>query len=186
MKNVLIGGMGNVLLGDDGFGPYVIRLLDAHYKFGEDVELADLGTPALDLTHRIAGRDGVILIDCIASEEHPAGRILLYDKAALLSAIPTQRLDPHSPAVSECLLTTEMLGASPKNVWLVGVVGASFDPGRALSPTVRGAIWKAIDAILYELKRLGVKAEKKVEPDDPGVWWADDRPSPASMSLAVD
>jgi hydrogenase maturation protease len=174
VKNILIGGMGNVLLGDDGLGPYVIRLLESQYDFGDEVEVADLGTPALDLTHRIAGRRGVILIDCIASEEHSAGTVLLYDKAALLSAIPAQRLDPHSPAVSECILTAEMLGASPENAWLVGVVGASFEPGRPLSSTVRGALWKVVDAIGYELKRLGAKFEKRLQAEELGVWWAEE------------
>jgi len=182
VNSILIGGIGNVLLGDDGLGPYVIRLLESQYEFGDEVELADLGTPALDLTHRIAGRRGVILIDCIASEEHLPGTVLLYDKAALLSAIPTQRLDPHSPAVSECILTAEMLGASPENAWLIGVVGASFEPGRPLSPTVRGALWKVVDAIGYELKRLGVKFEKRLQADELGVWWAEEVGSPAYTS----
>ena len=182
MKSILIGGMGNVLLGDDGLGPYVIRLLESQYEFGNEVELADLGTPALDLTHRIAGRRGVILIDCIASQAHSQGTVLLYEKAALLTAIPARRFDPHSPAVSECLLTTELLGASPENVWLIGVVGASFDPGRSLSASVRGALWKVVDAIGYELKRLGVKFEKKLEPDDLGVWWTEGARYPAYTS----
>ncbi len=182
MKSILIGGIGSVLLGDDGLGPYVIRLLESQYEFDDEVELADLGTPALDLTHRIAGRRGVILIDCIASEEHAVGTVLLYDKGALLSAIPTQRLDPHSPAVSECILTAEMLGASPENAWLIGVVGASFEPGRPLSPTVRGVLWKVVDAIGYELKRLGVKFEKRLQPDEVGVWWAEEGSSLACTS----
>lgn len=174
MNSILIGGMGNVLLGDDGLGPYVLRLLESEYTFDEEVELADLGTPALDLTHRIAGRRGVILVDCIASEEHAPGTVLLYDKEALLSAIPARRLDPHSPALSECLLTAEMLGATPDRVWLVGVVGASFEPGKALSSTVRGSMWKVADAVIYELKRLGAKVEKKPQSDELGVWWADE------------
>jgi hydrogenase maturation protease len=182
VKSILIGGIGNVLLGDDGLGPYVIRLLESQYDFGDEVELADLGTPALDLTHRIASRRGVILIDCIASEEHSPGTVLLYDKAALLSAIPAQRLDPHSPAVSECLLTADMLGASPDNAWLIGVVGASFEPGRPLSPTVRGALWKVVDAVGYELKRLGVKFEKRLQADDLGAWWAEEPGYPAYTS----
>ena len=174
MNSILIGGMGNVLLGDDGLGPYVLRLLESEYTFDEEVELADLGTPALDLTHRIAGRRGVILIDCIASEEHVPGTVLLYDKEALLSAIPARRLDPHSPALSECLLTAEMLGATPERVWLVGVVGASFEPGKTLSSTVRGSMWRVVDAVIYELKRLGVKVEKKPQSGELGVWWVDE------------
>lgn len=162
-----------MLLGDDGLGPYVMRLLESEYTLDEEVELADLGTPALDLTHRIAGRRGAILIDCIASEEHAPGTVLLYDKEALLSAIPAQRLDPHSPALSECLLTAEMLGASPERVWLVGVVGAAFDPGKPLSSTVRGSLWKVVDAVIYELKWLGVRVEKKPQPEEPLIWWVE-------------
>jgi hypothetical protein len=68
---VLIGGIGNVLVGDDAVGPYVVRLLESQYSFPDNVEIADLGTPALDLTHRIAGLRAVILVDCVASNEHP-------------------------------------------------------------------------------------------------------------------
>jgi hydrogenase maturation protease len=58
MKKVLIGGIGNVLLEDDGVGPYVARFLDARYEFDEGVEVADLGTPALDLIDRISASGG--------------------------------------------------------------------------------------------------------------------------------
>ena len=36
MKSSLIGGIGNVLLGDDGVGPYVVRLLESQYIFDEE------------------------------------------------------------------------------------------------------------------------------------------------------
>ncbi len=84
MKRALIGGIGNVLLGDDGIGPYVVRLLDSMYAFDErvdenvdeNVEIADLGTPALDLTHQIVGLHALILVDSVASDgvgDDPAG-----------------------------------------------------------------------------------------------------------------
>ncbi len=43
MKQVLIGGIGNILLGDDGVGPYAARLLAARYEFEDGVEIIDLG-----------------------------------------------------------------------------------------------------------------------------------------------
>jgi hydrogenase maturation protease len=174
VKNILIGGMGNVLLGDDALGTYIVYLLETHFTFEERVRLEDLGTPALDLTHRIAGQDAVVLIDCISTDEHPAGTVLEYEKADLLGVIPAQRLDPHSPAVSECLLATEMLGKIPENVLLIGAVGERFEPGAPLSEAVRGAVDKIIGAVLGELWRLGVRVERKTHSVEAAAWWAEE------------
>src|SRR5579864_5256396 len=104
MKNVLIGGIGNILLGDDGVGPYIARLLTAYFEFDEGVEIADLGTPALDLIDQISGRDAVILIDSIKVDCEP-GSVLLYRKSEIMRHCPEVRMDPHSPALVETLLS---------------------------------------------------------------------------------
>jgi hydrogenase maturation protease len=166
--------MGNVLLGDDALGPYVVHLLETQFTFEERVQLEDLGTPALDLTHRIAGQHAVILIDCISTDEHPAGTVLEYEKETLLSVIPAHRLDPHSPAVSECLLAAEMLGKIPENVLLIGAVGECLDPGAPLSEAVRGAVDNVIGAVLGELWRLGVRVERKTSSVEADAWWAEE------------
>lgn len=176
---VLIGGIGNVLLGDDQVGPYIVHLLESQYRLGESVEIADLGTPALDLTHRIVGLDAVILVDCVDSAEHPPGTVLLYRKADVLRIEPAQRLDPHSPALSECLMTADMLGASPRELLLVGIAGECFDPGRPLSQSVQQGARNAIEAVLAELERLGVDYEQR-ETVEPPVWWAGTSPSEAA------
>jgi hydrogenase maturation protease len=172
VKTALIGGIGNVLLGDDGVGPYVLRLLDSQYAFSENVKLVDLGTPALDLTHQIVGLDAVILVDSVASDD-PAGTIALYRKADIVREVREDRLDPHSPALSECLLTAEMLGASPTNVLLVGIVGETFEPGSPLSAPVQRSVAQAIEAILAELDRLGFSYQKRLLPNEPGIWWGE-------------
>lgn len=172
MKTALIGGIGNVLLGDDGVGPYVVRLLEALYTFGENVEIADLGTPALDLTQRISGMDTVILVDCVASKD-AAGKISLYRKSEIMEETASQRVDPHSPALSECLWATELLGCGPENVLLVGIVGKSFEPGQQLSAAVQRSVGAAIEAILQELKQRGFDFEKRVIARKPGIWWCD-------------
>lgn len=171
MRRALIGGIGNVLLGDDGVGCYILRLLDSRYCFGEDVELADLGTPALDLTHQIVGLRSLILIDSVASNEEAAGTVVLYRKEEMMSVAPAERLDPHSPALSECLLTAEMLGSSPEQVLLVGIVGANYEPGETMSLPVRASVEGAIQAILEELRRLGFSFEKKRSATEAGIWW---------------
>ncbi len=174
MKRALIGGMGNVLLGDDGVGPYVVRLLESQYRFADNVEVVDLGTPALDLVHQIVGLNALILVDSVASPElaaTPPGTIVLYRKADIVRETPAQRLDPHSPALSECLLSAEMLGASPEHVLLVGLVGKSYEPGDSLSEAVSRAVDKAIEAVLGELARLGFDFQKRAVPLETGIWW---------------
>ena len=170
MRTALIGGVGNVLLGDDGVGPFVVRLLESQYSFGEDVEIADLGTPALDLTHQIVGLRSLTLVDSVASDETP-GTVLLYRKEDILRIAPAERLDPHSPALAECLMTAEMLGTTPEHVLLVGIVGESYEPGQPLSERVRHSVEKAIEAILLELQRLDYCPERRALPTAPGIWW---------------
>jgi len=180
VTRVLIGGIGNVLLGDDGVGPYVVHLLESRYSFGGDIEIVDLGTPALDLLHRIAGRHAVILVDCVASPDEAPGAVVLYRKEDILRVAPTPRLDPHSPALSECLLTAEMLGAMPENVLLVGIVGEKIEPGCSPSAAVRQAVPSAIDAVVRELRHLGCDVRAKTDTDDSSIWWTDDCAQPVA------
>ncbi len=172
MKAALIGGIGNVLLGDDGIGPYVVRMLEARYSFAEGVQIADLGTPALDLTHQIVGKHALILVDSVAGEQ-PAGTIQLFRKEEIVRETPAQRLDPHSPALSECLMAAEMLGVPPEHVLLVGVAGECYEPGATLSEPVQRAVDKAIEAVLAELDRLGFTYQMKLAPDSPAIWWSE-------------
>jgi coenzyme F420 hydrogenase subunit delta len=59
-KSVLIFGCGNILWGDDGFGPAVVARLQEHYKLPEDVLAIDVGTSIRD-----------ILFDLVLSEQKP-------------------------------------------------------------------------------------------------------------------
>ena len=172
MKTALIAGIGNVLLGDDAIGPYVLKQLEAQYDFGDDVTLADLGTPALDLTHQIVGLKSLILIDCVKSTQ-AAGSIALYRKEDILQIAPSERLDPHSPALSECLMTADMLGASPEYVLLIGIVGESYEPGQPLTAAVEHGTEQAIEVVLQELRNQGYRFEKKYPSAHADIWWGE-------------
>lgn len=173
MKKVLIGGIGNVLLGDDGVGPYVARLLEARYEFGDGVEVIDLGTPALDLIDQLSSHEAVILIDSIDTEAVP-GAVVLYRKADITRLCPAVRMDPHSPALVDAMLSAELFGVAPDDVLLVGIRAESFDVGCELSKTVAASLDQAIAEVLRELDRLGVEYRRREHPADVGIWWAND------------
>ncbi|MGB2602799.1 MAG: hydrogenase maturation protease [Candidatus Sulfotelmatobacter sp.] len=173
MKQVLIGGIGNVLLGDDGVGPYVARLLAAHYEFEAGVEVDDLGTPALDLIDRISGKDAVILIDSVDANDTGAapGTVLLYRKADIMRHRSAVRMDPHSPALADALLSADLFGIAPVDVLLVGVAADSFQPSCSLSKPVKAALDQVTAEVLAELNRLGVSYGCREHPGELGIWW---------------
>src|SRR5271166_4721305 len=173
MKRVLIGGIGNVLLGDDGVGPYVARLLAAHYVFEDRVEVADLGTPALDVIDQFSGRDAVILIDSIKTNDSEAdpGAVVVYRKADIMRHRPAVRMDPHSPALVDALLSAELFGVAPADVLLVGIRAESYATGCDLSKSVRASLDQVITEVLRELDRLGVEYRCREHPSELEIWW---------------
>lgn len=90
-RSIAVLGLGNVLLGDDAFGPTVVELLRARYEFAAEppVTLLDVGTPGLTLPAHLAGHDAVILVDSVA-DAGAAGEVRLYRRADL-DRLPPKR-----------------------------------------------------------------------------------------------
>jgi hydrogenase maturation protease len=164
-------GLGNVLMGDDAFGPWVVQTLLAEYEFPEDVSVEDLGTPGLDLMPYVSDVEALVLVDTVRSEA-PPGTLRLYRRDDLLKHPPQARLSPHDPGVKEALLTAEFAGRGPREVLLVGAVPADTAMGVGLSPALRDAVPAAVAEVLKELERLGRPAERRSAPADPDIWWA--------------
>ena len=157
MKRIVIGGIGNVLLGDDGVGPYAVSLLEENYSFPDHVDVIDFGTPSLDLLEHIAGAETVILIDAAENGES-AGKLTRYTKEDVLKSDVSPRLDPHSPALGATLRAADLLGTSPAQFLLLGVTPEVLEPGTELSPSVADAARRAAEIVIAELQELGVTA----------------------------
>ena len=169
MNRVLIAGVGNVLLGDDGVGPYVACLLQSRYSFPENVRVEDLGTPGLDLVVHLSEADTILIVDCV-DDSNPAGTITIYQRQDIVRQGTSLRIDGHSPALTESLMIAEFAGEQKKQIALIGVSGKPFD-GVELSPAVRAAIEPAIEAVLAQLNSWAILGEPKHEITPPQVWW---------------
>jgi hydrogenase maturation protease len=169
-RKVTIGGIGSVLLGDDGVGPFVAGMLEAGYSFDEGVMVADLGTPGLDLVAHLSGIDALVLIDSVSNGALP-GTVTLYRKEDILRHGPAPvRMDPHSPVLSESLLIAELTGEGPEEILLIGITGAQYDVGAGLSEAARQAAASAVTEVLAELDRLNISYSKLcAEPFSD--WW---------------
>jgi hydrogenase maturation protease len=175
-------GLGNVLMGDDAFGPWVVATLLAEYEFPADVVVEDLGTPGLDLTPYVTDLDALILVDTVRSDATP-GTLRLYRRDDLLRHAPGARLSPHDPGVKEALLTAEFAGRGPRDVLLIGAVPEQTAMGVHFGAAVRGVVPLAVAAVLRELERLGRPAVRRTKPRAADVWW-DPAACEASAALA--
>jgi hydrogenase maturation protease len=174
MTQVTVLGLGNVLMGDDGFGPFVVRAFEARYELGPGVEVIDLGTPGLDLTPWLADARHVIIVDTVRASG-PAGSMKVYDKAEIVRHAPSSRVGPHDPGLKETLLTLEFADRAPETVTLVGVMPGRIAMGTTLSDPVAAAVPAAIAAIASRLAGLGVVVTRRTGDRTVGnegcPWW---------------
>jgi hydrogenase maturation protease len=163
-------GVGNVLMGDDGIGPFIINILEARYEFPPNVVLHDIGTPGLGIISFFSEYDVIILIDAVSSKDAP-GTIRLYRKPQLVRVSLPQRVSPHDPALIEALLFAELSGKCPREVLLVGVIPQATELGCSLTPAVRSAVLPVIDEVLTELHRLGASPQPRAGAAVPSISW---------------
>ncbi len=175
IPKILIAGVGNLLLQDDGLGPHAIARLQAEYEFGDKVELLDIGTPSLDFVDYLRGREVLVLIDALSGGGAP-GEILTFDKVQLKEFLPNMRLSAHQPCLHETLHTAETAGIDLKEILLVGVVGHSFDVGTDLGPYVAMAMSEVLELVASFVRRHGVSVERRAVPLPMRGWWEAESP----------
>jgi hydrogenase maturation protease len=173
---VRVLGMGNVLMGDDALGPWVVEELEAGWDFPEGVSLTDIGTPGLDLTPYLAGAETVLLVDTVRADG-PPGTIRVYSRQQLLSRPPGPRVSPHDPGLTEALFALTLAGCAPRDVVLIGVVPGVVAKGVGLSEGVRASVGLAAREVVRRLQDLGLPPQRKSRAAATAPWW--ERPAAA-------
>lgn len=171
-RSIAVLGIGNVLLGDDAFGPTVVELLRARYALGAGtpVTLLDVGTPGLSLPVHLAGHDAVILVDSVA-DAGENGEVRLYRRDDLDRLPPKARTSAHDPAVQESLWLADLAGEGPREIVLVGAIAAGAGIGEPMSERMRRACDDGASLVLAELARMGARPVERPEPLSLAAWW---------------
>ncbi len=153
-KKILVAGIGNIFLGDDGFGVEVAARLAAQAQtFPTGVRVTDFGIRALDLAYALMeGYETTILIDAFPGEAEPGTLFVVEpDLQNLNSSSPSQEfVDPHAMNPVSVLRMAASMGAELKRVLLVGCVPATLGPDEGqmgLSPVVAAAVAEAVKLV---------------------------------------
>ena len=148
-KNVLIAGVGNRLMGDDGFGPRVIDLLSM-IPLPENIEVRDIGTAGLTIATDLSDYDMVVFIDSVNIEGEP-GRLHKSDvvvEGSLEDTAELSRFTLHEVGLEGLLKFSKAIDTLPPRVVLIGCKPKAFGPSLELSPEVEGATHKAAEMAL--------------------------------------
>jgi hydrogenase maturation protease len=157
---IAVYGIGNILLGDDGVGPAVALFLNANFDFPPNVVVEDLGTPSLDLPGYLLDFDAAIFVDAVAADA-PPGTIRTFTRDEIMAVAPGIRISPHEPSINDALIVLDFAGKGPRDVVLVGIVPQTLEGGVTLSTPVATAVPGAAEAVVAELARRGIRAQRR-------------------------
>ncbi|HIJ80445.1 MAG TPA: HyaD/HybD family hydrogenase maturation endopeptidase [Desulfuromonadales bacterium] len=152
---VLVLGIGNLVMCDDGIGIRVIQKLQQEYRFPEYVEVMDGGTLGLDLLPKLENLTRLIMVDAVETGGK-AGTCVRLSGQELPIALQT-KISPHQMGLKDLLAVSELMGHTPRDMVLIGVQPECIEMEIGLSPSVEAQLDTLVDNVLAELARWGIR-----------------------------
>ncbi len=151
-KKILIAGIGNIFLADDGFGVEVAARL-AKQEFPAGVRVADFGIRGFDLAYALMeGYETTILVDAFPGNGEPGALFVIEPDLKEVNSPGTSQgfLEPHAMNPLNVLRMATSMGGELKRVLLVGCVPATLGPEEGqmgLSEPVTAAVDEAVKLV---------------------------------------
>lgn len=172
-KRILVAGVGNIFLTDDGFGVEVVRHLQGR-EMPAEVEVADFGIRGVHLAYQLMeGYDTLILIDAVPRDEEPGTLFVLEpdlddappEAADAIEAGAMPLVDAHGMEPGSMLTVLDLLGGKVDRVLVVGCQPADVTEGMGLTAAVEaavpGAVEMVMDVISEEIEALAAANTRK-------------------------
>jgi hydrogenase maturation protease len=156
-KRILVAGIGNAWMMDDGFGSAVAERLGER-ELPSEAAVFDFGTGGLDLAYEVMrGYDGLILVDVSRQGGEPGTLYVMEaDEADVEAGIEDgQVINPHAMDPQTVLRFVKSVGAWPGKVVVIACEPAGVEEmGLGLSSEVEAAVDRAVDLVLSTIEQL--------------------------------
>ena len=157
IRSILIAGVGNAWLRDDGFGGEVARRL-VERELPAGVEVMDAGTGGLDLAYEVMrGYDALVIVDVSRQDGEPGTLYVMEpDEASVAGSIEDgDVINPHAMDPQTVLRFVKSAGAWPGRVVVIACEPTSVEEvGWGLSDPVRSAVDRAVDLVIETVEDL--------------------------------
>ena len=158
---VLILGLGNILIEDEGVGIAAIEHLQRNYQFPDEVELVDGGTSGMALLDDIRHREKLIVLDAVRTGA-PAGTLVIL-KDENVPAFFRSKISPHQTALADVLAALTLTGDKTSDITVIGIVPDSLKTRIGLSDIVTSHFKAMIDSVIDELESDGYNLSPATE-----------------------
>lgn len=153
-KKILILGIGNILLGDEGFGVRAVEYLQKNYSWPENIDLLDGGTRGLLLLADLMEKDLVIILDIILAGEEPGSMYFMENEDLDKSLNIRESMHQHS--INDVLVSCELAGHRP-DVLVFGFEPFNFSTLNAcLSPQAYERLPQFCEKVLEEMHKRNI------------------------------
>ncbi len=156
---VVVLGLGNILLSDEGMGVHAVNQLNRDYDLPPDVEILDGGTSGMDCLDQIADLDFLLIADCMRSKQ-PIGTITRLDDGQIRAYFKT-KISPHQVGLCDVLATLQLHGIAPTRTVLIGIEPGSFALSMEPTPELAACLPAMVAALVVELAAAGLVATPK-------------------------
>jgi len=159
--SILVLGLGNTIMTDDGFGVKVVTTLSSRYHFQGPVQLLDGGTLGLDLLPYLEEIESLLIIDALDMRDEP-GKIFRLEGDEVPRAFAS-KLSVHQMGLQDLLAVAQLQGHVPRNLVVWGVQPECIEMHTELTATVAAAVEPVVAKVLEELEGWGIEYETIVE-----------------------
>lgn len=157
---VVVLGIGNTILSDEGVGVHAVEALQERYELPESVELIDGGTSGMELLGPLSGTDVLIVLDAIKAGREPGTVVrLVGDEVPVFFR---SKLSPHQVSICDVLAGLEFSGDLPGDLVLIGVEPESLELGLELTPAVAARMPEMMEMAVAELSARGIEPKERV------------------------
>lgn len=160
-EQILVLGVGNILLTDEGVGIRVIERMQERYAFPDNVSVLDGGVLGLSLLGVISEADHLIVVDAVKNGREPGSLYRLEGDQVPKRILAKNSL--HQVDFLETLASCEALDKVPETV-ILGVEPQDIENlSIELTPLIQERVEALVDMALKELDRLGVHYRSRGE-----------------------
>lgn len=160
-QNILVIGMGNVLMQDEGIGVRAVEALDCRYTVPDNVRLVDGGTTGIELFEPMRTADCLIVADAVNFDRPPGTLIRIADEE--INAFFQTKLSNHQLGLSDLLALLKMKNETPSRVAIIGMVPHRLENRLGLSAPAAAGLEAMVGMLVQELARVGAQVTPRQE-----------------------